>query len=149
MLSIYYGKMGVGWYTLLDQWSDQKCVWATFASWQKFLHTLSELDAKFAYEVNAITITDPTVSIICIYANGYYLCKSVHRFCAHSFAESDNCPSWISGRERMTVENISWSIPTKECCRPRRGLNPRSPGLQSDGASNWATEAGRSIGIRF
>ena len=56
--------------------------------------------------------------------------------------ETDNCPSWISGRERMTVEIISWSISTKECCRPRRGLNPRPPGLQSDGASNWATEAG-------
>ena len=57
--------------------------------------------------------------------------------------ETDNCPSWISGRERMTVENISWSIFTKECCRPRRGLNPQPPGLQSDGASNWATEAGK------
>ena len=53
--------------------------------------------------------------------------------------ETDNCPSWISGRERMTVENILWSISTKECCRPRQGLNPRPPGLQSDGASNWAT----------
>ena len=53
-----------------------------------------------------------------------------------------SCPSWISGREKMTVENISWLISTKECCRPRRGLNPRPPGLQSDGASNWATEAG-------
>ena len=42
----------------------------------------------------------------------------------------------------MTVENISWSISTKECCRPGWGLNPRPPGLQSDGASNWATEAG-------
>ena len=61
--------------------------------------------------------------------------------------ETDNCPSWISGRERMTVENISWSISTKECCRPRRGLNPRPPGLQSDGASNWATEAGTTRGI--
>ena len=57
--------------------------------------------------------------------------------------ETDNCPSWISGRERMTVENISWSISTKECCQPRRGLNPPPPGLQSDGASNWATEAGK------
>ena len=46
--------------------------------------------------------------------------------------ETDNCPSWISGRKRMTVENISWSISTKECCRPRRGSNPRPPGLQSD-----------------
>ena len=59
--------------------------------------------------------------------------------------ETDNCPSWISGRERMTVENISWSISTKECCWPRRGLNPRPPGLQSDGASNWATEAEESF----
>ena len=57
--------------------------------------------------------------------------------------ETDNCPSWISGMERMTVENISWSISTKECRRPRRGLNAQPPGLQSDGASNWATEAGR------
>ena len=57
--------------------------------------------------------------------------------------ETDNCPSWISGRERMAVENISWSISTKECCRPRRrGLNLRPPGLQSDGASNWATKGG-------
>ena len=56
--------------------------------------------------------------------------------------ETDNCPSWISGRERITIETISWSISTKECCRPRRELNPRPPGLQSDGASNWATEAG-------
>ena len=59
--------------------------------------------------------------------------------------ETDNCPSWISGRERMTVENISWPISTKECCRPWRGLNPRPPGLQSDGASNWATEAGSAV----
>ena len=44
----------------------------------------------------------------------------------------------------MTVENISWSISAKECCRPRRGLNPRPPVVQLDGASNWATETGRS-----
>ena len=31
--------------------------------------------------------------------------------------ETDNCPSWISGKERMTIENISWSISTKECCQ--------------------------------
>ena len=29
-----------------------------------------------------------------------------------------HCPSWISGRERMTLENISWPISTKECCLP-------------------------------
>ena len=60
--------------------------------------------------------------------------------------ETDNCPSWISGRERITVENILSSISTKECCRSRRELNPQSLCLQSDGASNWATETGM---IRF
>ena len=56
--------------------------------------------------------------------------------------ETDNCPSWISGRERLTIENISRSISTKECCRLRWGSNLQPPGLQSYGASNWATEAG-------
>ena len=32
--------------------------------------------------------------------------------------ETEDCPSWISGRERMTIESISWSISTKKCCRP-------------------------------
>ena len=49
--------------------------------------------------------------------------------------ETDNCPSWISGGERMSVENISWSISTKECCRPRRGVEP---------AISWST-VGRHI----
>ena len=44
--------------------------------------------------------------------------------------ETDKCPSWISGRVRMTLENISWSISMKECCPPWRGSNPRPPGLQ-------------------
>ena len=30
--------------------------------------------------------------------------------------ETDNCPSWDSGRERLTAENIWWSFSTKECC---------------------------------
>ena len=44
---------------------------------------------------------------------------------------TDNCPSWISGRERMTVEIISWSISTKECCRMWRS-NPRPSAYQAD-----------------
>ena len=35
--------------------------------------------------------------------------------------EPGHCTSWISGRERMIIENISWSISTRECCRTRRG----------------------------
>ena len=38
--------------------------------------------------------------------------------------ETDNCSSWISGRERMTVVNISWSI-----------KNFAGPG--GDGTSSW------------
>ena len=39
---------------------------------------------------------------------------SVNQYCAHSFAR-------MSRRMRMTVENISRSISTKECCRPGGG----------------------------
>ena len=33
--------------------------------------------------------------------------------------ETNNCPSpsWICRRDRMTIENISWIISMKECCR--------------------------------
>ena len=52
--------------------------------------------------------------------------------------ETDNCPSWISRRERMTIENISWSISMKECCKIRQGLYPQSPDHQSNmHPSHW------------
>ena len=44
-----------------------------------------------------------------------------------SLSASPHCPSWISSRERMTIENISWSISTKECCLLWRRLNRRPP----------------------
>ena len=54
--------------------------------------------------------------------------------------ETDNCLFWISGRERMMVENISWSVLTKECCqtRPDQSGDLLSP---VSCASNWASEA--------
>ena len=59
--------------------------------------------------------------------------------------ETDNSPSWISRRERMTVENISWSNLHERMLPTRSGLNPQltswSPVRR---ASNWATEAGLS-----
>ena len=62
----------------------------------------------------------------------------------HSLSpETDNSPSWIRVRERMTVANIIWSISMEKCCRTRRGSNPRIPNHQSD-ASDWATEADRT-----
>ena len=39
--------------------------------------------------------------------------------------KTDNCYSWIRGRERMTVENIWWLISMQECCRNWRGSYPR------------------------
>ena len=42
---------------------------------------------------------------------------------------SPDTDSWMSRRERMTVDNILCS--TKECCWPRE-LNPQSPDHQSD-----------------
>ena len=38
----------------------------------------------------------------------------------------------------MTIENISWSISTKECCRPQWGL---TPDLLVSSRTNWAIEA--------
>ena len=55
--------------------------------------------------------------------------------------ETDNCPSWISWRERMTVENISWSISTKECCRPRGG----GGGGGVEPAISWSSVGRRRI----
>ena len=39
---------------------------------------------------------------------------------------TDNCPSWISGRERMTIENISWSVsgPRVKLASCKSALNP-------------------------
>ena len=54
--------------------------------------------------------------------------------------ETDNCPSWISGRERMTVENISWSVSTKGCCRPS-GVEPATSWSSVGHTPKWATEA--------
>ena len=39
-----------------------------------------------------------------------------NKYCAHSFARNWQLP-FLNQRERMTVENISGSISTKDCCR--------------------------------
>ena len=77
--------------------------------------------------------------------------SAVNQYCAHSLARN-NCPSWFSGRERMIIENISWSISTKECCRPSGNLtNSQPPEHQSDekDREDWSvctdTQAGLSI----
>ena len=44
--------------------------------------------------------------------------------------KTESCPSWISRREEMPEENISWSISTKECCQTTWESNPRPPDHQ-------------------
>ena len=53
--------------------------------------------------------------------NGSCRARSLTSIVRSLLKDTDNCPSWISGMERMTVENLSWSISTKECCRPGEG----------------------------
>ena len=56
--------------------------------------------------------------------------------------ETDNCPFWVSWRERMMAENTSWSISTKECCLPQ-WVEPATSWSPVGHASNWDTEAGK------
>ena len=56
--------------------------------------------------------------------------------------ETDNCPSWISGRERIIVENTSWLNLQERMLMTQWGSNPQHPDHQSGRKSNWATEAG-------
>ena len=65
-----------------------------------------------------------------------------NQYCAHYFARNWQSPSWISGRERMTVEIISWSISTKECFQPGGGRT-RSHLIIVGRASNWDTKVGQ------
>ena len=46
--------------------------------------------------------------------------------------EINNCPLWISGKESMTAENISWSISMKKCSQTQQGSNPWPPHYQMD-----------------
>ena len=50
---------------------------------------------------------------------------------AHLSPVTDNCPSWIGGRERMAIDIISWPISTKECYR-MCGSNTRPSAYQAD-----------------
>ena len=44
----------------------------------------------------------------------------VNQYCAHSFTRNCQLP-FLNQRKRMTIENISRSISTKECCRSGGG----------------------------
>ena len=46
--------------------------------------------------------------------------------------ETDKYPSWISGRKRMAVENISWSNLHERILLTWRGSNPQPPDHQLD-----------------
>ena len=71
-------------------------------------------------------------------------------FCTFFHADTNNCPSGITGREMMTVENISWSISMKELLLDPVGMEPGTPWLPMRCASDWAEEAFKNcIGVNF
>ena len=60
--------------------------------------------------------------------------------------ETDNCPSWISWRKRITAENISWSNLYKKMLPTRQG---QTSWLPVGCTSNWAIEACRFVLINL
>ena len=64
---------------------------------------------------------------------------------------TDNCPTWISGRERMAIEMISWPISTKECYDrlEDRTLNTRWTCIGPSPASIWRIEENYPLIIYF
>ena len=71
--------------------------------------------------------------------------KAVNQYCAHSFARNWQLPYLNQLKEEKDlVENISWSISTKECCPPG-GVKPATSWSSVGRASNWATEVSSII----
>ena len=62
--------------------------------------------------------------------------------CAYSFARNWQLPFLNQQKERMTTENISWSITMKECWWPGGGVEPATFWSPIRRASNWATRDG-------
>ena len=58
-------------------------------------------------------------------------------------SSADSFPSWLCRKERMTIENISRSISTKECCWPGGGRTHNL--LITSQRCNWAVEASTNI----
>ena len=52
--------------------------------------------------------------------------------CKFFLQKTDNCPSWISGRETMTIENISWSNLHEKLLPDPAVSNPQPSFHQSD-----------------
>ena len=68
-----------------------------------------------------------------------WLTSTVHIFSP----VTDNCPTWISGRDRMAMEMISWPISTKERCptwRSNPRIEPTTIHMPGRCASDRATE---------
>ena len=61
--------------------------------------------------------------------------------------ETYNCPSWISGRERIIIKNISWSISMKNVAGPSRD---QSSGLLITSQTRiWLSYQGRLKSLFF
>ena len=83
-----------------------------------FSKNTCELNIVLSRTVNILT-TNELVKLMMFWTTGpWWTCifEPNPVFVPSPSSETDNCPSWISRRERMNVENISWSVSMKECC---------------------------------
>ena len=107
-----------------DQMASSEAIWSG-----------STLFTKVGLVVNSRirvkVMSSQLVHLIILFLGMLSAVSSLTSICANCFARNWCWPSWISGRDRMTVENISWSISMKECCQTWRWSK-----LQSDHQSD-------------
>ena len=106
-----------------------KCAMYLFA-----LRFYGQVNQLGSCRVQSVYLTTLYWAGLVLLAVKQYLCTFLHQKLPNALLE-------IRGRERMTAENILWSISTKEYCRPGGGQT-RNLLITSQTPSNWATKAG-------
>ena len=93
----------------------------------------------FTSQSTAMVMSQRSVHLPTLFPGQAWL--SVIQYSVHILSlVTDNNPPWISGRRRMTVEIISWSIPTKVCDLAKNKL--MIPGSAVELATDCATRPG-------
>ena len=92
----------------------------------------------FNVPINSYGLVETAVHLTILFSWASLTKRLSSTSCMHILVfVTDNNPSWISGRRRMTVEIISWSISTKAW--DQAGIQLTNPGSAIRLATNWAT----------
>ena len=107
-----------------ENWKGERGMWLgerKRCSNKQRSHGEGLVGMKFNYPVNTIKVmlSWPVYLTTLFSWAGLVLYADNQHLRIFFLPETDNCFSWISRRERMTIENISWSIFTNECCKTR------------------------------